>query len=412
MNGGLLTDHLLRSREVHWETVTLRGSIPAWEDCQRACTHSVSFCILGLLWATAALLSLVATRERTSALPRIAKEIPCAPVQPLNLLSSTVSGVNTNRSQEERIEEHQKEDEEESGSEDSVPMDSEFEKMVAEASDPIDGSYWLEVFRIGTNMSAALENKPDREADVIVTKLPNRYELWRRLIIGALDSDATLRVDFSELRPEEAEWGYELWPAAVAAAAWVMFTPGGLPLGGDVLELGSGTGVFGIVAGIQLAATSRMHEDVDLNYSITLSELTDVLVDNLNDTLKENTLLLDGLEAAKTCKLDWKNATSPSYIPRATYDHILAADCVYELAHAVTLVAAIVTHLKDDGSAYLVVQPDRDGVKETREALSRHGTVARMKAVLWKRPSWSEEDHRSAELLELWIFRKAKHSAG
>eukprot|EP00747_Dinoflagellata_sp_TGD_P185321 gnl/TRDRNA2_/TRDRNA2_41813_c0_seq1.p1 gnl/TRDRNA2_/TRDRNA2_41813_c0~~gnl/TRDRNA2_/TRDRNA2_41813_c0_seq1.p1 ORF type:complete len:467 (+),score=49.56 gnl/TRDRNA2_/TRDRNA2_41813_c0_seq1:100-1500(+) len=276
----------------------------------------------------------------------------------------------------------------------------------------VDGQYWLEVLssssnpgqiprpvprqgsKVGEELKLLLGRVPeDHPADIEVSTIG----LQRRLSFSVPGADVATSLDFPDFsEPEQLELGLRLWPASVAAAAWIARL-GGTLLEGDVLELGSGIGVFGLAAGAVAAASSSKP------CSLMLSDLSSAVVSSLNSSISKNAPWLAGLTSAKATVLDWDAATRPAFVPHALYDYIVTADCIYSVELAAKLVAAIIGHLKDGGKAYLVVALGRVGLREALEALSDHGELVRVSAALL---------HRSAETstiysVELMVFQKA-----
>lgn len=259
-----------------------------------------------------------------------------------------------------------------------------------------DGQYWL-------HLDCSTNETEDRPADVEVST----FDKWRRnLVVRGSGADSAVSINVIGLEnamPVLSQAGGIMWPGSVAGASWMARLIGPtLRGGGDVLELGSGVGVFGIAAGAAAAAIARKD---GVQFSLTLSDHSDVLVSNLRDSIAENAPLLDGLTSANARLLDWEGAMSPGFVPHARYDYVLASDCVYDLKHVEMLIVTIIRHLKEGGSAFLISQTNRQGWNETVEALSKRGKIARFPVALahktydyWKMPTITS--------MELAIFQK------
>eukprot|EP00746_Dinoflagellata_sp_MGD_P037471 gnl/MRDRNA2_/MRDRNA2_190065_c0_seq1.p1 gnl/MRDRNA2_/MRDRNA2_190065_c0~~gnl/MRDRNA2_/MRDRNA2_190065_c0_seq1.p1 ORF type:complete len:358 (+),score=51.61 gnl/MRDRNA2_/MRDRNA2_190065_c0_seq1:142-1074(+) len=273
--------------------------------------------------------------------------------------------------------------------------------------DLLDGLYWLKVLNSDSNEDSSILDAPLAEdeyqlADVEVSSVS---EVQRCIRVRVPGTDRTVRLDVIENPKYWHLKGGQVWPASVVAAAW-MWRLGGKVLTGHILELGSGVGVFGVAAA---AAGATAAQKGHVHGSLTLSDSSDLLVSNLRNTLSltVNALVLDSLTSSEARILNWQDATKLGFVPHAYYDHVVAADCVYSEEHAVTLVATIVSHLKDGGSAYLVVPTDRLGLLETVQALSRHGTVVRAgTAVTHKMDKFMTTS--TVYSMELIIFYKAQ----
>ena len=278
-------------------------------------------------------------------------------------------------------------------------------------SGTLDGQYWLELFEDSSNeeeFGNLVERVPERDpADVEISTVS---ALRRRLLLRMPEADRVTQMEIGEF-DREADVFHNMWPASVAAAAWMARMEGSSAgIAGDVLELGSGVGVFGLAAGAKIAAAS-MRSDADSGQgSLMLSELSEDLIPHLRQTLSDNALLLEGLMSIDARVLNWNTTTTPGFSPLAQYDHIVAADCLYESQHATTLVAATLTHLKEGGSAYLVV-PVRDGLElpEALKSLELRGKVTKASAVLIHKVDGPEKT-TGMYPMELIVFQKAKRS--
>eukprot|EP00746_Dinoflagellata_sp_MGD_P145705 gnl/MRDRNA2_/MRDRNA2_78282_c0_seq1.p1 gnl/MRDRNA2_/MRDRNA2_78282_c0~~gnl/MRDRNA2_/MRDRNA2_78282_c0_seq1.p1 ORF type:complete len:361 (+),score=51.75 gnl/MRDRNA2_/MRDRNA2_78282_c0_seq1:85-1167(+) len=277
------------------------------------------------------------------------------------------------------------------------------ELMSFSVLDTLDGQYWLDIIESSpTQEFKVLVERPVSENQPADVEVLAMGEPRCRLVLRVADSNDPVTIEVGETKDKGAKLDTAIWPASVAAAAWVA-RMGEAALTGDVLELGSGTGVFGIAAGVMAAAVARKN---GVRCTLMLSEISDMYVCSLRDTITCNAPVLNGLASANARVLSWGVATQNGFVPETQYDHVVASDCVYLLEHVVLLVGAIVGYLKEGGSAYLVVPCNRIGLREVIEALSRHGKVVQVRAVLTHR--MEELDLTPSNVsMELIVFRKA-----
>lgn len=142
----------------------------------------------------------------------------------------------------------------------------------------------------------------------------------------------------------------ELWPSSLGLARYLWQQPGldGL----QVLELGAGLGLSGIVAGLKGAKVLQ----------------TDLVTESL-DWARENALL-NGVENIQYRQADWRD-----FQLEDTFDLIIASDVLYEPKLHVFLEAILCTFLAPRGRAYLA-DPGRIGGKLFIERLQGNGWSA------------------------------------
>lgn len=139
--------------------------------------------------------------------------------------------------------------------------------------------------------------------------------------------------------------GFRTWPAAVLLAQKIAESP--KTIFGDkerlrILELGSGTGLVGIVAAKTLLQTSTRAEIMLSDYDLTT-------LGRLQYNLSVNGCLdLISRVTCRTERLDWSDDINDSY------DIILGADLVYEREHGQLLHDAVRRLMVRTGSFHLV----------------------------------------------------------
>lgn len=160
---------------------------------------------------------------------------------------------------------------------------------------------------------------------------------------------------------ERIPYWAELWSSAIAMAEYILGSDEFGPKT-NVLEIGCGLGLSGVVAG---------SKDAD----VTLS-------DYLSDALKmaELTWLENIDHPAKLMKLDWREID-----PNLTYDWILAADVAYEERNFAPLISAFKILLKP-GTRLLLTEPGRAIAQGFLSSLEKQGfsVLRSSRKVKWK----------------------------
>jgi predicted nicotinamide N-methyase len=148
-------------------------------------------------------------------------------------------------------------------------------------------------------------------------------------------------------------WAY-LWPGAYLLAEAV----GRGPWSGEVLEIGCGLGLAGLVA---LAGGARVH-------------FTDY--DETPLRFVARSAAANGFDegAFRTSLLDWRD------LPDERYATILGADVLYE-RRLVPLVAGVIARMLAEGGVALVAGPYRVATEGLDAELDRHGLAARSEPV-------------------------------
>ena len=116
----------------------------------------------------------------------------------------------------------------------------------------------------------------------------------------------------------EGKLGYQVWPAALAGAAWACQNKA-LFEGKRVLELGSGVGLFGCAIAAVTDAAQITMTDLD-----AVSDRDFDAPSGLLDT-QRRTCVANGFEHVDSRRVDW--ADSESWLDPV--DVVICADCVY-----------------------------------------------------------------------------------
>lgn len=138
-----------------------------------------------------------------------------------------------------------------------------------------------------------------------------------------------------------------LWPSAIALAEYISLHVNCYKK--DVLELGCGLGLNGVVCG-KLGATVTM---------------TDYEIDSL--TFAKQNAIQNQLSSFSTKLVDWR---SPNL--EGTYDIIIAADVLYEDRFLSPVRDMITTYLKPSGTAF-IAEPNRTVAMPFFDGLTKNG---------------------------------------
>lgn len=164
--------------------------------------------------------------------------------------------------------------------------------------------------------------------------------------------------------------GQQLWPAGVALSRWLAAHHRALK--GDVIELGSGPGLAGVVAGL-CAAYCNGHRggDSGVTRPVVLSDFDPFVLRNLayNAAINDPSINTDLARACGGCvpvdglfrvvRLDWTACTSSSQdgsiddVPLGRFDFIFASDVICCRDDAEALVRSIAALLRKPGAAQL-----------------------------------------------------------
>lgn len=167
--------------------------------------------------------------------------------------------------------------------------------------------------------------------------------------------------------------GVALWGAAVIGAHWLADLSKQNPtlIGGkDVLELGAGCGLMGLVcAALQPPPACVSFADV---FPATLENLRHNCILN---NVSPNQQPQEGGVASEVLRLDWCDSSSwpkDQHGSFKTYDIIVASDLIYEASAVAPLVSAICQLLKPKtGRLYYTHRLSRDGASLFADSLRR-----------------------------------------
>jgi predicted nicotinamide N-methyase len=168
-----------------------------------------------------------------------------------------------------------------------------------------------------------------------------------------------------------------MWPSAVALSRWLVSNPDEVR-NKDVLELGAGCGLVGLVAARINSKESSGDEIQQEKGSFTLTDFNDVVVKNI-----QQNIALNGLgDIAQGAGLDfyeqnvdldgWKDTNG---VQHKQVDLVLAADIICQKEDAFAAARSMFCALRDGGKA-IVVSADskhRFGVECFQEACRQLG---------------------------------------
>ncbi len=155
--------------------------------------------------------------------------------------------------------------------------------------------------------------------------------------------------DHEDVKDERIPYFAELWPSAIHLADYLLSNPE-IVAGQAVLEIGSGSGLSGLAAG--LAGASHV-------------VMTDYLPDALDFAAEMWRINLD--DEPTTALLDWRNRD-----PMMGRKVILAADVAYETRNFEPLIKTFKTLLPPDG-LILLTEPSRLIAKDFIKMLTEAG---------------------------------------
>lgn len=165
-------------------------------------------------------------------------------------------------------------------------------------------------------------------------------EIVRNIAIAHLDRYLDHGARYVQLREPSLtsdNLGLKTWGSSLVLASRLVAGASDY-LTGSVLELGSGTGLVGIVCGL-------------LGYTTTLTDLADIV-----PNLREN-VALNGVDTAMVHELDWTNPSSfvEAFGP-VSFDTIVVSDPIYSSKHPYWVVDMIKRFLSKSTNARVLIQ--------------------------------------------------------
>ncbi|KAN0124563.1 putative methyltransferase domain containing protein [Lactarius tabidus] len=152
-----------------------------------------------------------------------------------------------------------------------------------------------------------LASADDPDLDLLPAQPPSIQDQIIQIDIPLLDTDESLRtLSLSLAVNASVGCGGIAWPAGEVLARYIARRGKALQ-GLNVLELGSGTGLVGLVAGY-------------FGAQVCITDQSSLI------PIMERNVALNGLSGVTTAELDWSKPL-PEHLPRP--DIVLAADCVY-----------------------------------------------------------------------------------
>ncbi|CDK28398.1 unnamed protein product [Kuraishia capsulata CBS 1993] len=158
----------------------------------------------------------------------------------------------------------------------------------------------------------------------------------------------TLEVELFEPGFDFDHLGLKTWGSSHQLCNYLVNHFGGLELKEPVLELGSGTGLVGIVL-------------AKLGMSLLCTDLPPI-VENLRKNLD-----LNGVDRVKVSTLDWTDPEASSVEPHSM-STILVSDCIYSSSHPKLVSEMVARFLKNERDSRLLLQvPIRKGFVKERD---------------------------------------------
>jgi predicted nicotinamide N-methyase len=194
-----------------------------------------------------------------------------------------------------------------------------------------------------------------KEPELMISKYDvktDKYSVGKEWITIAMVDDTNRLLDEMSitdylLEPNFPFWA-ELWPSGLALARYIWSHVDFQ--GEQVLELGCGLGIVGIIARKKQAKVLM----TDYN--------DDALMFARYNTIKNR------CEDIQFLKMDWRHPNLDNH----KFKYILAADVVYEEQNWIPIVNIFRAHLDEDGEAILA-EPNRPNAKGFFELLRREG---------------------------------------
>eukprot|EP00002_Diphylleia_rotans_P029744 TRINITY_DN6075_c0_g1_i11.p1 TRINITY_DN6075_c0_g1~~TRINITY_DN6075_c0_g1_i11.p1 ORF type:complete len:366 (+),score=73.73 TRINITY_DN6075_c0_g1_i11:59-1156(+) len=168
--------------------------------------------------------------------------------------------------------------------------------------------------------------------------------------------DGAISIRINQMAFVDGGLGWKIWPAARFMSRFIHENPD-FVRNKDVLEIGSGCGLVGLVA-------------AQYANKVWMSDYQEKILQTITNNIEKN-----GLEE-KACVrlLDWYDCCKEDYQPfHEPFDAIIGADIVYEVAHVKGLMAVLARYLSQDGVLYAVSANEREGSRELFRAATQAG---------------------------------------
>ena len=163
-----------------------------------------------------------------------------------------------------------------------------------------------------------------------------------------------------------------MWPSAVALSRWLVTNPHHI-IGKDVLELGAGCGLVGLVVASMNASRSGNDELSLPTSSVTMTDFNEMVVKNIDQNIR-----LNGVELFATASgLDFykQDPHNDGWIDESgttqkQVDVVLASDIICQPSDAFAAARSISCALRHGGKAFIISADSkhRFGVEKFEEA--------------------------------------------
>ncbi|KAN0009237.1 hypothetical protein ACTFIU_006512 [Dictyostelium citrinum] len=163
-------------------------------------------------------------------------------------------------------------------------------------------------------------------------------------------------IEMKQLHFDEVFVGWRVWEAGIGFGKWVLENKQ-IFQGKEVLELGSGLGVAGFMAGL-------------ICKSVLMTDYTPKLVSALKDNLKTNSKILEIKKACTVQALDWVNDKAPKPFH---YDIVIGSEVIYDEKIVDHLANIIHQSLTPNGVFYSTAATVRRGIPEFIHSMKSRG---------------------------------------
>ncbi len=161
--------------------------------------------------------------------------------------------------------------------------------------------------------------------------------------------------------------GCMTWESSIVMSLYFAFNPD--ELRGDVIELGSGVGLGGIMSTVAKSFSSGndlllCKDDLHVTLTDVNDDVLDMLQRNIDSAARASDRIIFEEEKVQIQKLDWFDFLFDESNSSADirYDTIIASDCAYLHSHIVPLSEAIAKLLQAEGSKMHMFAPYNRGV--------------------------------------------------